>query len=41
VPDGADFDTEYRIERIEGDPPHEFCLLERDLTLVEFAPPEE
>jgi hypothetical protein len=41
VPDGAEFDTEYRIEQIHGDPPHDFCLLDRDLTLVEFAPPEE
>jgi uncharacterized protein (UPF0179 family) len=41
VPDGADFDTEYRIETVHGDPPHDFCLLDRDLTMVEFAPPEE
>jgi uncharacterized protein (UPF0179 family) len=41
VPDGADFDREYRIAEITGDPPHDFCYLDRDLTLVEFAPPEK
>jgi uncharacterized protein (UPF0179 family) len=41
VPDGAEFDAEYRISEIRGDPPHEFCYLDRDLTLVELAPPEE
>ncbi len=41
VPDGADFDAEYRIDEIRGDPPHDFCYLDRDLTLVELAPPEE
>ncbi|WP_336024961.1 UPF0179 family protein [Halobellus salinisoli] len=41
VPEGADFETEYRIDEIVGDPPHEFCYLDRELTLVELAPPEE
>ena len=41
VPEGADFDTEYRIRNVVGDPPHEFCALDRELTLVEFAPDEE
>jgi hypothetical protein len=41
VPDGADFDEEYRITEVLGDPPHDFCYLDRDLTLVEFAPPED
>ncbi|MFC6973793.1 UPF0179 family protein [Halomicroarcula sp. GCM10025709] len=40
-PAGADFDEEYRIDSIVGDPPHDFCLLDRDLTLVEFEPPED
>jgi hypothetical protein len=40
VPDGVAFDEEYRIEEVLGDPPHDFCLLDRDLTLVEFEPPE-
>ncbi|WP_144903772.1 UPF0179 family protein [Halobellus captivus] len=40
VPEGADFETEYRIDDVGGDPPHEFCYLDRDLTLVELAPPE-
>ncbi len=41
VPEGAEFDTEYRIAEVLGDPPHDFCVLDRDLTLVEFAPPSE
>jgi uncharacterized protein (UPF0179 family) len=40
-PAGAAFDREYQINEVLGDPPHDFCLLERDLTLVEFAPSEE
>ncbi|MFB6091789.1 MAG: UPF0179 family protein [Haloquadratum sp.] len=40
VPEGADFETEYRIDEVRGDPPHEFCYLDRELTLVELAPPE-
>jgi len=41
VPDGAEFDREYRIESVRGDPPHDYCLLDRDLTLVDFAPPDD
>lgn len=41
VPDGADFETEYRIDEVLGDPPHDYCALDRELTLVEFAPPPE
>ncbi|MFB6155668.1 MAG: UPF0179 family protein [Haloferacaceae archaeon] len=40
VPMGADFDREYRIEEVLGEPPHDHCQLGRDLTLVEFAPTE-
>ena len=41
VPDGAEFDAEYRIRNVAGDPPHDYCALDRDLTRVEFAPSEE
>jgi hypothetical protein len=41
VPAGAEFDTEYRIAEVVGDPPHDYCALDRELTLVEFAPPQE
>jgi uncharacterized protein (UPF0179 family) len=40
-PAGAEFDTEYRISEVHGEPPHDHCMLDRDLTLVEFAPPTE
>ncbi|MUV88898.1 hypothetical protein GJ629_02475 [Halapricum sp. CBA1109] len=40
-PAGADFDSEYRIDEVLGDPPHDYCMLDRELTLVEFAPPED
>lgn len=40
-PAGIEFDREYRIEAVEGDPPHDYCMLNRDLTLVKFEPPEE
>lgn len=36
VPEGADFEKEYRIASVEGDPPHEYCALDRDLTLIRF-----
>ena len=36
VPDGADSETEYRIASVEGEPPHDYCQLDRDLTLVEL-----
>ncbi|MFB6172394.1 MAG: UPF0179 family protein [Haloarculaceae archaeon] len=40
-PAGVEFDREYRITEVVGEPPHDFCMLDRDLTLVEFAPPDE
>lgn len=40
-PVGADFDEEYRIDEVLGDPPHEYCMLDRDLTLVKFDPPDD
>ncbi len=40
-PAGADFDESYRIDEVHGDPPHEFCMLDRDLTLVEFERPDD
>jgi uncharacterized protein (UPF0179 family) len=40
-PAGAEFDRDYRISEVTGDPPHDYCMLDRDLTLVEFAPPTE
>lgn len=40
-PEGVAFDEEYRIAELTGDPPHDYCMLDRDLTLVEFAPPED
>ena len=36
VADGADFETEYRIAEVIGEPPHDYCELDRDLTLVEL-----
>ncbi|GAB3317606.1 UPF0179 family protein [Haloplanus rallus] len=41
VPDGAELGAEYRIDEVVGDPPHDYCMLDRDLTLVELAPREE
>ena len=41
VPEGADFDQEYRIDEVLGEPPHDHCMLDRDLSMVEFAPAEE
>jgi len=40
-PDGTTFDDEYRIDEVLGDPPHDYCALDRELTLVEFEPPED
>jgi uncharacterized protein (UPF0179 family) len=40
-PAGADFDETYRISEVLGDPPHDYCMLDRDLALVEFEAPEE
>ncbi|MFB6221583.1 MAG: UPF0179 family protein [Halolamina sp.] len=39
-PLGADFDDERQIREVVGDPPHETCKLDRDLTQVELAPEE-
>ena len=41
VPEGADFEQEYRIDDVLGEPPHDHCMLDRKLTMVEFAPAEE
>lgn len=40
-PAGAEMGEAYRIENVLGDPPHEYCFLDRELTLVEFAPPDD
>lgn len=40
-PPGAGYDREYQIREVVGDPPHDYCMLDRDLTLVEFSPPED
>lgn len=40
-PAGVDFDEERQIAEVVGEPPHDFCMLDRDLTLVEFAAEEE
>ena len=40
-PLGASFDEQHKIREVVGDPPHDFCALDRDLTLVEFTPREE
>lgn len=37
-PVGADLEEDYRIREIIGEPPHEYCHLGRDLTLVELDP---
>ncbi|WP_396612314.1 UPF0179 family protein [Haloferax sp. S1W] len=41
VPEGAEFDQEYRIAEVVGDPPHDHCYLDRNLTLVEFEAADE
>lgn len=40
-PAGADFDEEYRIDEVVGEPPHDYCMLDRDLTLVELESGED
>ena len=37
-PDGVTFDTEYRMDTIVGEAPHEVCHLDRSLTLVDLDP---
>ena len=39
VPAGGEMDRTYRVESIVGEPPHEICYLDRELTLVEAAEP--
>lgn len=39
--DGVSFDKEYRIQEVVGDPPHEHCEMDRDLTLAVLAPRNE
>jgi uncharacterized protein (UPF0179 family) len=41
VPDGADFDDERVIDQVLGEPPHDECALDRELTLVEFRAADE
>ena len=40
-PAGIEMDEQHRIDTVLGDPPHDHCLLDRDLTLVEFEPPDD
>jgi len=40
-PAGVEFDEAHRIDTVVGDPPHDYCMLDRELTLVEFSPPED
>ncbi|MEF8774888.1 MAG: UPF0179 family protein [Haloarculaceae archaeon] len=40
-PAGADFEAEFRIAEVIGEPPHDYCMLDRDLTAVVFEPPAE
>lgn len=40
-PMGADFDGSYKIAEVLGDPPHDYCMLERDLTLVQLTTEDE
>lgn len=35
-PDGTDFEDEYRVREVIGDPPHDVCHLDRSLQLVEL-----
>lgn len=37
-PLGGEFEGEYRIETTLGEPPHDYCALDRELELVELAP---
>jgi uncharacterized protein (UPF0179 family) len=40
-PLGGEFDEEYQIAEVVGDPPHDYCMLDRELTLVEFEAHDE
>ncbi|WP_330631426.1 UPF0179 family protein [Halocatena halophila] len=37
-PMGVTFDESYQITDVIGEPPHDFCMLDRNLTLVELDP---
>lgn len=37
-PPGAAFGDEHRITAVRGEPPHDYCHLDRELTHVELAP---
>lgn len=39
-PAGVDFDTEFQITNIQGEPPHEYCHLDRELMLVSLDHPD-
>ena len=39
IPAGATLEQSYRIETVHGEPPHETCSLDRELTLVEAGEP--
>lgn len=39
-PAGAAVGETYQIDEVLGDPPHDHCMLGRELTLVELAAPE-
>ena len=36
-PTGVDFNAAYQVTAVHGTPPHEYCYLDRDLTLVSLA----
>lgn len=38
VPVGNARDREYRVSEIIGEPPHDYCMLDRDLSLVKLKP---
>lgn len=40
-PEGATPGETLRIAEVIGDPPHDYCQLDRDLVLVEFGPDDE
>ncbi|MFW6437178.1 MAG: UPF0179 family protein [Halococcoides sp.] len=41
LPDGLELDETRKIAEVIGEPPHDYCMLDRDLTLVELAPADE
>lgn len=40
-PLGVEHGEDRHIDHVEGDPPHSVCFLDRELSLVEFAPDSE